>query len=507
MDDTDSEIQLHTENSPLISTPAQVGDDEEKGKNNTLDNNDTSSILEDIIDTFHLAVPIFISRVSYVGMKTTDTALLGHVSGHALSAAALSDLYTMCTGVLIQGRVLGIIVGQAIGAGNQQLALIYLKISFLILGVLSIFVMISWSFTEQIWIWLGQDSDIAKDAGYYSMIFILSIPPRLGFSQLSQYLSAQRIMKPEVYTSLIALFCNLILGFVLVLGIPFGNGYGFKACPKVTVVVVWCQCIILFSYWLKSGDNTASDSSAPSQVPYSPTKPLQWISTWTEQITMERIRIYTDLYLPAALAISSDFWRMGVIGAIAARLGETEVGLFNASYRILWITLIFIGSLSGASGIKIALRLGKGKALKARQAAAVGLALQLLFLLTLSLIVYYNIRMFGQLFTNDESYLDLFEECRLPFTCVLFFMNISVGIETIPISMGQTGNVFYAGFVASWLGQVPFVILLVHFWQDLYAIYTGVAVGYCILTIIYGWLAYSSDFVKYSEMARKRAEQ
>jgi len=198
---------------------------------------------------------------------------------------------------------------------------------------------------------------------------------------------------------------------------------------------------------------------------------------------------------------------MGVIGAIAARLGETEVGLFNASYRILWITLIFIGSLSGASGIKIALRLGKGNALKARQAAAVGLALQLLFLLTLSVIVYYNIRLFGQLFTNDESYLDLFEECRLPFICVLFFMNISVGIETIPISMGQTGNVFYAGFVASWLGQVPFVILLVHFWQDLYAIYTGVAVGYCILTIIYGWLAYSSDFVKYSDMARQRAER
>ena len=44
-------------------------------------------------------------------MKSTDTALLGHTSGDALSAAALSDLYTMCTAVLIQGRVLGILVG------------------------------------------------------------------------------------------------------------------------------------------------------------------------------------------------------------------------------------------------------------------------------------------------------------------------------------------------------------------------------------------------------------
>jgi hypothetical protein len=35
-------------------------------------------------------------------MKTTDSALLGHVSADALASAALSDLWTMCSGVLIQ---------------------------------------------------------------------------------------------------------------------------------------------------------------------------------------------------------------------------------------------------------------------------------------------------------------------------------------------------------------------------------------------------------------------
>jgi Na+-driven multidrug efflux pump len=193
---------------------------------------------------------------------------------------------------------------------------------------------------------------------------------------------------------------------------------------------------------------------------------------------MERIGTYSKLYFPAALALSSDFWRMGVMGAIAASLGQREVGVFNASYRILWITLIFVGSLSGASGIKIAQRLGSGDVDAARQAAAVGVALVFLILLILSSVVFCNIRLCGSLFTNDESYLDLFEECRWPFTCVLFAMNFAVGIETIPISMGQTGNVFYTGFVASWLGQVPGVILLTRFWRhDLYAIYSGVAVG------------------------------
>ena len=476
----ESEIQLHNdEKSPLISPPAhtQINGDYDPEKGRTKDKNDTknkdrsNNISEDIYDTFHLAIPIFISRVSYVGMKTTDTALLGHVSGKALSAAALSDLWTMCTAVLIQGRVLSILVGQAIGAGSHHLALVYLRISCIILGVLSVFVMISWSFTEQVWVWLGQPLDIAKDAGYYSFVFIFSIPAQLGFSQLSQYLSAQRIMKPEVNTSLVALICNLVLGLGLVLGIPIPgfDGYGFKACPIVTTMIVWCQCIMLYIYWTKyesSSSNTYSENSS-----------FEWISTCTHGITMDRIRTFVVLYFPAALALSSDFWRMGVIGAIAATIGEREVGLFNASYRILWISLIFVGSISGAAGIKIALRLGNGDASGARQAAGVGIGLALLFLLTLSLIVYCNIRTFGKLFTDDESYLDLFEECKLPFTCVLFFMNLSVGIETIPISMGQTGNVFYAGFVASWFGQVPGVVLLARKWENLYAIYCGVAIG------------------------------
>eukprot|EP00571_Detonula_confervacea_P015579 CAMPEP_0172308306 /NCGR_PEP_ID=MMETSP1058-20130122/8944_1 /TAXON_ID=83371 /ORGANISM="Detonula confervacea, Strain CCMP 353" /LENGTH=509 /DNA_ID=CAMNT_0013020691 /DNA_START=118 /DNA_END=1647 /DNA_ORIENTATION=- len=505
----DNGIQLHTENSPLLSSTKGgekiSNSDVEKGKAEDDANKATMpTILEDAIDTFHLAIPMFISRVSYVGMKTTDTALLGRMSGKALSAGALSDLWTMCTAILIQGRVLSILVGQSIGANNPQLAVVYLRISFLILGILSIGVMISFSYTEQVWLWLGQPEDIAKDAGYYSFVFIFAIPARLGFAQLSQFLSAQRIMKPEVSASLMALLCNLVLGVALVLGIPFTefDGWGFKACPVVTVVVLWFQCSFLFFYWLKYGDTTSAVKDLKSSAGHK-----QWISSLTEGITITRIRTFSALYFPAALALGSDFFRMGLIGAIAANIGEREVGLFNASYRILWITLIFVGSLSGAAGIKIGMRLGSGHAAAARQAAAVGIGLALGFLLLLSAIVYFNIRLFGKLFTDDESYLDLFEECRWPFTCVIFFMSLSVGLETIPLSMGQTGNVFYAGFAAGWLGQVPGVLLLIRFWRrDLYALYTGVAIGYGVLVIIYGWLAYSSDYRKYSDMARKRTE-
>ena len=38
------------------------------------------------------------------------------------------------------------------------------------------------------------------------------------------------------------------------------------------------------------------------------------------------------MYLPAALSIGSDFWRMAVIGILAASVSADDLGVFNSSY-------------------------------------------------------------------------------------------------------------------------------------------------------------------------------
>ena len=55
-------------------------------------------------------------------LNQSSSLLLGHLSREALAAAALSDLWTMTTSVLLSGRILGVLVGGAVGAGNPKLA-------------------------------------------------------------------------------------------------------------------------------------------------------------------------------------------------------------------------------------------------------------------------------------------------------------------------------------------------------------------------------------------------
>ena len=67
----------------------------------------------------------------------------------------------------------------------------------------------------------------------------------------------------------------------------------------------------------------------------------------------EWVSEYLRQYVPLALSIASDFWRVAAIGAICTDIGEIQLGVFNVSYRILWICLALIGSIGSACGVKI----------------------------------------------------------------------------------------------------------------------------------------------------------
>ncbi|CAB9526458.1 Mate efflux family protein (Partial), partial [Seminavis robusta] len=329
--------------------------------------------------------------------------------------------------------------------------------------------------------------------GYYARVLSFAIPAIVAFRQFSNFFSAQRIMHPERNSAMVGLSLNLILGLVFVLGwpIPGFEGYQFTACPIVTVAVTYIQLATLVIVYLWR------------QKLHEPC----WGGWDWNEITWARINTYCELYFPAAMSLASDFWRVAVIGAIAARLGEEQVAVFNTSYRIMWIALIMVGAMSNASAINMSIRLGKNQPEGARQAGYVGIAMATAILTVLSTLILCHSDWFGRIFTEDPVFLQMFNEASVPFTFTLFFMNLGVAIERIPYSMGRTRDLFWTGFLASWGGQVPGVILCTQYWRsDLFGLYTGMAIGYGMLVILYSVITLKSDWVQYAEIARRRSE-
>ena len=209
----------------------------------------------------------------------------------------------------------------------------------------------------------------------------------------------------------------------------------------------------------------------------------------------------------------------------------------------MWIVLVMVMALSGASGINMSIRLGRLDHKGAKQAGYVGICMSSLVCCVISIAVWSKVRYFGMIFSNDTVFLDLFESAKTPFTVTLLLMNVAMAIEKVPYSMGRTTEVFWYGLIASWGGklareyrvffqsifrnfnflmilflsfflrrifraaQVPAVILCTAYWRDdLYGLFTGMAIGYAVLVLLYSYIAFTSDWKKYAELARMRSE-
>jgi len=443
-----------------------------------------------------LTIPMFIGMMSWVAMKVTDTAVLGHAGTRYLDATALSDLLTSSTGVFIQSRVVGTFCGQAFGAGNKPLVGAWLQVSYAVLFSVMIPVAICWWMTAPMLIAMGRTSEEISDASYYAVVLSLCLPVRICFSQLSTFFTSQKIMQPSVVCSVSAMLLNLFGAIIFVLGIPGTgwHGFGFPACPWVTTVVEHLQMFILW-YVFCHRKKLHLDC---------------WPGWSKEHITRDRVVKFLKMYLPAALAIGSDFWRMAVIGFIAAGLGGKDsvyLAVFNSSYRICWMCLTFCGALAGAVGTQLNIALGKGSVEDAKRSAWVGTALAAFFMVMLGAVIVCIPRTLGRIFSDDPAVLDVFEESRWPFAAFAVLMNMSVNVERIPMAAGRVTAVFRAGLAGSWLGQVPGVIFCTTYWRkDLVGLYTGVAAGYGLLLVLYGIIVLTLDWNQVIAEARERSE-
>jgi len=457
-----------------------------------------------------LAVPLFLSSASWVGMKATDTALLGHLQEEGttyLSAVAVADLWTSSTGVFIQGRVLGTFVGHAVGAGKPEMAGVWTQVSLACIAPLALVPLVLWSgFTTLVLPLITSDEELVAPGALYAGVLAIAIPGRVLFSQFSQYLTARGVMHPSTISAVCALVTNLCLGLFLVLGLPEIKGFphkaGFPAAAPTTVVSEYVQGLVLLLLGFVIGHHHRG---------FWPSK--GWSFT---HITKERVFEFYKLYLPSALAIASDFWRVTVIGVIAANRGSVEVAVFNVAYRFLWICLMFSGAMARATGIRMAVDIGKAAIREAQYTAKIGLALVTAALLILSSVVFFRPAQIAAIFAKDPTFIERVAEARLPLAALVFTMNLCVALEALTGSLGKTRHVLVSGLIGSWVGQVPACLLISKFWlDDIVGLFWGMAIGYglhCLaliicLTLLISWRECAEEAQKRNKSSEGEGEE
>mmetsp|Transcript_66999 Transcript_66999/g.160543 ORF Transcript_66999/g.160543 Transcript_66999/m.160543 type:complete len:532 (+) Transcript_66999:52-1647(+) len=466
---------------------------------------------------FVLFVSIFFARLAWIGMKLTDTALLGHSGTVFLSASSLADFYTQATGVFVTDKVLGSLCGQAYGAKNYDLVGVWTQVATTVFTWMLIPVMISWFLTGFVLRnFLGTEETIAGYANYYAVVLALCLPARMISDKVSSFFYAQTITQPGMVTTIMGVLLNLAFGMQLVLGIPFESlgSYGFWACPAVTTAVEWAVVAVLLGFYcgvLRYHDKCWTSAVrewspirdmfiAPVLSLFTPTSFPYYMDN-----IRPRLREYVVLSLPATLALGSDFWRFSAIGLMASWMGDVEVATFNASYRFAWMNLVVIGSFSSAAVTQLGIALGTGDGKIARRIVKFGITTVGSFLALSTLLTVVFIEDLGRIFSNDPEVLELFVASRYEMGFMIFFMCFAMHFELILLSLQRSDLVFKAAVVGSWGGQVPAVFgLLVFVSKTLANIYIGVGLGYVLVCFLY-WVPIF--YVDFDAEAAKAAEK
>lgn len=445
---------------------------------------------------FGLFFPIFAARLAWVGMKTTDTALLGQSGTDFLSASSLADFWTGAFAPFMMDSVLSSKCGPAYGAKNYAMVSVWSQISMTLYSWAIIFVFAAFCATGPVMKAMGESEEIAGYAAYYAFVLGLCLPARLISGTISAFFYCQAKTRPSSVISVLALVLNLGFGLQFVLGIPLQSvpTYGFWACPVVTTCVEWTVTslyVLVYCKYLRYHDECWTPEVAQwsfcRDVFLAPlfasegSERFAYYNKWIRPNIGEYIR----LALPANLAVASDFWRMSAIGILAGTLGTKEVAVFNASYRLAWMNMTVIGSFSSAACLQLGIALGTGDDKKSKKIVGFGVTVVMTFLLiTTSLTVYY-VKQLGSIFSSDSEVIDLFEECGFAMGFMIFFMCLAMHFELILLNLGKSITVFRAGLAGSWLGQVPGVVLMIKYsGNNLTSVYQGVGIGYSFYLLL-----------------------
>jgi len=282
--------------------------------------------------------------------------MVGHLGEVALAGAAMANSLTIVSGFsIIAGLACGLetICGQAYGAEQYDQLSLYTYRSIIVLLFMSVPIGVLWLFIPEFLPLIGQEPQIANEAGKYALWLI---PGLFAFSLsqcFSKFLQCQSLIFPMVLTSLITLSVFIPLCWVMV----YKVGMGTTGAALSVTICDWVEAIVLGLY-IKF-----SPSCEKTRAPIS-------------SEAFRSIGSLMRLGIPSAFMLCLEWWSYELIVLLSGILPnpalETSVLSICISTLLLLYNIPY--GLGAAASVRVSNELGAGNPKGARLVVGVALS-------------------------------------------------------------------------------------------------------------------------------------
>jgi multidrug resistance protein, MATE family len=274
---------------------------------------------------------------------------------------------------------------QHYGSKNYVEVGITLQRSFLILGLLTIPIMICWSFVEEIFLSIGVSSSICKVMKIFFQIRIFALPSDVIGISYQKYVLAIGVTSPSLIGTISLIFLvtvfNLFFLKYLQMGDPAVLAWGFVISRYLSDIAM------ILSSW--------------TEQPVRETlQPLSWkaFNNWGE---------FLKLGLPGCLMLCSEWWAFEILSIFASQLGNNEIAAQSIIGELCYFACMLPLGLSIAASSLVGQSLGSHRPdLGLRLAGVAFFCLLLVELLICPMIFFYSVS-FIRLFTTDSDVIHL----------------------------------------------------------------------------------------------------
>ncbi|TKY46139.1 MATE efflux family protein 9 [Spatholobus suberectus] len=349
----------------------------------------TSQVVEEMRELWGMALPITAMNVLVFVRAVVSVLFLGRLGSLELAGGALSIGFTNITGYsVLVGLAAGLepVCSQAYGSKNWDLLSLSLQRMVLILLMATIPISLLWLNLERIMLFMGQDSAITGTASLYCFYSLPDLLTNTLLQPLRVFLRSQKVTKPMMYCSLVAVLFHVPLNYLLVvvmgLGVPGVAMASVLTNLNMVVLMAGYVCVCrkreVVLRWGCGGGVVAGVCSGLGQL--------------------------MGFAVPSCLMICLEWWWYEIVTVLAGYLPLPTLAVAATGILIQTTSMMYTVpmALAGCVSARVGNELGAGKPYKAKLAAMVALGCAFVIgFINVTWTVILGQRWAG-LFTNDE---------------------------------------------------------------------------------------------------------
>ncbi|KAL0044914.1 hypothetical protein WJX82_001888 [Trebouxia sp. C0006] len=331
---------------------------------------------------------------------------VGHIGPAELAAASLGSSLLNILGLAVMAGLAGAITtlsGQAYGAKKYALVGFVWQRAIIILGLLCVPVSVLLFFAKPLLLATGQTPTVAAMTSTYIRWALPGVWGFAAYITATNYLQAQKIVRPQVVTSAIVLAIHAPMNLLFI----YTFDLGYLGAALATAVSFWLQFLTLLVYilFLKGGEPT-------------------W-SGWSRECLRDWWPFF-KIAVPSMLLIS-EWWAN-------AKQQLSAVAIYQTTNAMCFTLSL---GISMAVSTRVSNELGASRPRFASHASSVSLCLDVVCTLGVGALIFLFRHQWGLLFSNDAQLSHLIAEILVILSGYVIVDGLSVVLGGVVKGVGK----------------------------------------------------------------------